>query len=70
MLPAALTLTWSEAGAAQKPAQLVTGPGACPTNAEAWYPDNASAPTAAVLGPATCDAMAGKTLHFHFGCGG
>ncbi len=68
--PGALDMTWSIGDGTQKPATQVSGPDACPTDAVAWHVDNANAPTAAVLCPATCDAMAGKTLHFHFGCGG
>lgn len=68
--PEALDMTWSASDGVQKPAKKVSGPDACPTDSVAWHVDNANAPTAAVLCPSTCDAMAGKTLHFHFGCGG
>ena len=64
-----LKMTWSEGSNAEKPALQVASQSACPTDAMAWYPDNATTPTAAVLCQATCDAMTGKTLHFHFGCG-
>ncbi len=63
-----LTLSWSEGSGTAKDIPQVNSAAACPKDSVGWHADNAAAPKAAVLCPATCDALGGKTLHFHFGC--
>ncbi len=66
--PGQLTLSWSEGDGVAKEIPHVDSPAACPKDSVGWHSDNAAAPQAAVLCPSTCDALGGKTLHFHFGC--
>jgi hypothetical protein len=63
-----LSLSWSDGGGAQKAIPRVDGPADCPPDSVGWHVDSAAAPTSAVLCPSTCEAMSGKSLHFHFGC--